>query len=65
VGFVFTRNRARWASAWLLTDLLTNTKTWSIACWIWRFQPPKRNNLLTHLTTQTRGFCAALRERKS
>jgi len=65
VGFVFTRNRAKGASAWLLTDLLTTKKTWPIACRLWRFQPPKRNNLRTNLTTQIRGFCAALRERRS
>ena len=66
VGFVFTRSRAKGkASAWLLTDLLTNKKTRPIACWLWRFQPPRRNNLRTNLTTQTRGFCTALRRHRS
>ena len=61
-GFVFTRNRTRGtASAWLLTDLLTNKKTRPIASRLWRFQPPKLNNLRTNLTTQTRGFSTALR----
>jgi len=65
-GFVFTRNRTRGtASAWLLTDLLTNKKTRPIASRLWRFQPPRRNNLRTNLTTQTRGFCTALRRQRS
>ena len=64
-GFVFTRNRARGtASAWLLTDLLTNKKTRPIASRFWRFQPPKHNNLRTNLTTQTRGFSTALRRQR-
>ena len=53
------------ASAWLLTALLTNKKTRPIACRLWRFQPPKRNNLRTNLTTQTKGFCTALRRQRS
>ena len=64
-GFVFTRNRARGtASAWLLTDLLTNKKTRPIASRLWRFQPPKLNNLRTNLTTQTRGVFTAMATRK-
>ena len=44
------------ASAWLLTDLLTQKKTRIITCRLWRFQPPKRNNFRMNLTTRSGRF---------